>query len=141
MVGEVEEFLKECNIPDHKVWAMPAGDDRESLMESYGPVMNFVRDRGWRYTGRSILWPLIQKDAFSMKFKDTIGIYDNVFTKLECKALVNRFEEAHKEGLSYTGMSGDGGVNDYKKSNDYNILDTGREIDAPLSNLVLGKFK
>ena len=53
MVGEVEEFLKECKIPDHKVWAMPAGDDRESLMESYGPVMNFVRDRGWRYTGRS----------------------------------------------------------------------------------------
>ena len=53
MVDEVEEFLKECNIPDHKVWAMPAGDDRESLMESYGPVMNFVRDRGWRYTGRS----------------------------------------------------------------------------------------
>ena len=53
MVSEVEEFLKECNIPDHKVWAMPAGDDRKSLMESYGPVMNFVRDRGWRYTGRS----------------------------------------------------------------------------------------
>ena len=75
-----------------------------------------------------------------MKFKDTIGIYDNVFTKLECKALINRFEEAHKEGLSYTGMSGDGGVNEYKKSNDYNILDTGREIDVPFSNLVLGKF-
>jgi hypothetical protein len=32
---------------------MPAGDDRKSLFESYGPVMNFVRDRGWRYTGRS----------------------------------------------------------------------------------------
>ena len=30
MVGEVEEFLKKCNIPYHKVWAMPAGDDRES---------------------------------------------------------------------------------------------------------------
>ena len=53
MVEEVEEFLKECNIPDHKVWAMPAGDDRESLMESYPEVMNFVRDRGWRFTGRS----------------------------------------------------------------------------------------
>jgi len=53
MINEVEDFLKECNIPDHKVWAMPAGDDRESLMESYGPVMNFVRDRGWRFTGRS----------------------------------------------------------------------------------------
>ena len=53
MVDEVEDFLKQCEIPDHKVWAMPAGDDRESLMESYGPVMNFVRDRGWRFTGRS----------------------------------------------------------------------------------------
>jgi 7-carboxy-7-deazaguanine synthase len=53
MVNEVEDFLKECNIPDDKVWAMPAGDDRESLMESYPEVMNFVRDRGWRFTGRS----------------------------------------------------------------------------------------
>ena len=53
MVGEVEDFLKECDVPNDKVWAMPAGDDRESLMESYGPVMNFVRDRGWRFTGRS----------------------------------------------------------------------------------------
>ncbi len=53
MIEEVEDFLKECNIPDEKVWAMPAGDDRESLMVSYGPVMNFVRDKGWRFTGRS----------------------------------------------------------------------------------------
>ena len=53
MVGEVEEFLKDCEIPDDKVWAMPAGDDRDALFESYGPVMNFVRDRGWRFTGRS----------------------------------------------------------------------------------------
>ena len=53
MVKEVEEFLKDLKIPVHKVWAMPAGDDREALFESYGPVMNFVRDRGWRYTGRS----------------------------------------------------------------------------------------
>ena len=53
MVKEVEELIKELNIPDHKIWAMPAGDDRESLFQSYGPVMNFVRDRGWRYTGRS----------------------------------------------------------------------------------------
>ena len=53
MVNEVEDLIKELNIPDHKIWAMPAGDDRESLFKSYGPVMNFVRDRGWRYTGRS----------------------------------------------------------------------------------------
>ena len=53
MVGEVEELIKELNVPDDKVWAMPAGDDRESLMKSYPEVMNFVRDRGWRFTGRS----------------------------------------------------------------------------------------
>ena len=53
MVPEVEEFLKDLEIPNHKVWAMPAGDDRVSLMESYGPVMDFVRDRGWRFTGRA----------------------------------------------------------------------------------------
>lgn len=53
IIDEIEEFLSDLEIPDHKVWAMPAGDDRESLFKSYGPVMNFVRDRGWRYTGRS----------------------------------------------------------------------------------------
>ena len=53
VIDEIEEFLSDLEIPDHKVWAMPAGDDRESLFKSYGPVMNFVRDRGWRYTGRS----------------------------------------------------------------------------------------
>ena len=53
MVGEVEDLIKELNVPDDKVWAMPAGDDRESLMKSYPEVMNFVRDRGWRFTGRS----------------------------------------------------------------------------------------
>jgi len=53
MVQEVEEFLKELEIPDHKVWAMPAGDTRQELVQSYPVVMNFVRDRGWRFTGRA----------------------------------------------------------------------------------------
>ena len=53
MVPEVEEFLKECKIPNNKVWAMPAGDTREALIESYPIVMDFVRDRGWRFTGRA----------------------------------------------------------------------------------------
>jgi 7-carboxy-7-deazaguanine synthase len=53
IVSEVEDLIRELDIPLHKVWAMPAGDDRESLMESYPVVMNFVRDRGWRFTGRS----------------------------------------------------------------------------------------
>ena len=75
-----------------------------------------------------------------MKFKDTIWINDGVFTSEECKALINRFEDAHKKGLSYQGMSGDGGVNEYKKSNDYNILDTGQPEDIPLGNMVLSRF-
>jgi 7-carboxy-7-deazaguanine synthase len=51
--GEVWKFLDELQIPNDKVWCMPAGDDRESLMESYPVVMDFVRDRGYRFTGRS----------------------------------------------------------------------------------------
>ncbi len=53
MVAEVDEMIKELNIPVDKIWATPAGDDRESLFESYPVVMNFVRDKGWRFTGRS----------------------------------------------------------------------------------------
>jgi len=53
IVQEVEELVKELNVPNEKIWAMPAGDDRVSLMESYPIVMDFVRDRGWRFTGRS----------------------------------------------------------------------------------------
>ena len=53
MVPEVEQFLKDCDIPDYKVWAMPAGDNREALFESYPVVMDFVRDRGWTFTGRA----------------------------------------------------------------------------------------
>jgi len=77
MVGEVEEFNEQLidkllekgfgasewtesptkkemqNWLPSKIWAMPAGDTRESLQESYPVVMNFVRDRGWRFTGRA----------------------------------------------------------------------------------------
>ena len=53
IIQEVEELVKELNIPNEKIWAMPAGDDRVSLMESYPIIMDFVRDRGWRFTGRS----------------------------------------------------------------------------------------
>ena len=53
ILDEVEEFLKDCEIPDEKVWAMPAGDTRDALFDSYPKVMDFVRDRGWRFTGRA----------------------------------------------------------------------------------------
>jgi len=36
-----------------KTWCMPAGDDRESLFESYPVVMNMCRDKGYKFTGRA----------------------------------------------------------------------------------------
>ena len=53
MIDEVDEMIEKLNIPPEKIWAMPAGDDRKSLFESYPIVMNFVRDKGWRFTGRA----------------------------------------------------------------------------------------
>jgi len=44
---EVVDYLKS------KTWLMPAGDDRPSLMESYGPVMDLARDKGYKFTGRA----------------------------------------------------------------------------------------
>lgn len=35
-----------------KTWLMPAGATREALLESYGPVMNLARDKGYKFTGR-----------------------------------------------------------------------------------------
>lgn len=52
ILEELEELVKILDIPNEKIWCMPAGDDIPALLESYGPVMNFVRDRGWRFTGR-----------------------------------------------------------------------------------------
>lgn len=52
VLPEVLELVETLQIPDEKIWCMPAGDDIEALLESYGPVMDFVRDKGWRFTGR-----------------------------------------------------------------------------------------
>ena len=51
--GEVWKFLNELEIPNEKVWMMPAGDTREALFESYPVVMDFCRDKGYRFTGRA----------------------------------------------------------------------------------------
>ena len=72
-----------------------------------------------------------------MKFKDTIGIFENAFTEAECKAIMYKLEEGIKTGEAYKGKSGDG-VNDYKKSTDYNLLATDKDRDV--SNLVLDRF-
>ena len=51
--GEIYKFLEELEIPNEKVWMMPAGDTRDALFESYPVVMDFVRDKGYRFTGRA----------------------------------------------------------------------------------------
>ena len=50
--NEVVTFQKLMNIPNEKVWIMPAGDTREALLESYPVVMDFCRDNGYRFTPR-----------------------------------------------------------------------------------------
>ena len=73
-----------------------------------------------------------------MKIKDVIGIYPNAFKEAECKKLINNLEEAVKNGESYQGMSGDGGVNTYKKSTDYNILE--HDKHKLMSDIVMNRF-
>jgi 7-carboxy-7-deazaguanine synthase len=51
-LAEILNCIDELNIPSDKVWFMPAGDTRESLMVSYPKVMDWVRDNGFRFTGR-----------------------------------------------------------------------------------------
>ena len=51
--GEVWKFLNDLKIPNEKVWMMPAGDTREALFETYPVVMDFCRDKGYRFTGRA----------------------------------------------------------------------------------------
>lgn len=51
-LAEILDCIDELNIPSDKVWFMPAGDTREALMKSYPKVMDWVRDNGFRFTGR-----------------------------------------------------------------------------------------
>jgi 7-carboxy-7-deazaguanine synthase len=50
--NEVKMFLDEIDIPNDKVWIMPPGDNRDELIRVYPMVLNWVRDNGYRFTGR-----------------------------------------------------------------------------------------
>ena len=53
--GALEEILgciKVLDIPQDKVWFMPAGDSREALFKSYPVLFDWVRDNGYRMTWR-----------------------------------------------------------------------------------------
>jgi 7-carboxy-7-deazaguanine synthase len=51
-LGEIVDFIQMMDIPQDKVWFMPAGDTREALLKSYPKLMDWVRDNGFRFTGR-----------------------------------------------------------------------------------------
>ena len=51
-LAEIIDFLDIINVPNDKVWFMPAGDSRASLFKSYPLVFDWVRDHGYRMTWR-----------------------------------------------------------------------------------------
>jgi 7-carboxy-7-deazaguanine synthase len=51
--NEIEEFIKIHNIPNHKVWVMPAGDTIDKLQPNYSYVMEECIKRGYNFTGRA----------------------------------------------------------------------------------------
>jgi len=51
--NEIEEFIKRHNIPNHKVWVMPAGDTIDKLQPNYSYVMEECIKRGYNFTGRA----------------------------------------------------------------------------------------
>jgi 7-carboxy-7-deazaguanine synthase len=51
-LGEIEEFRVICNIPKEKTFLMPAGDNRETLFETYKITMEKCIQMGYNWTGR-----------------------------------------------------------------------------------------
>jgi 7-carboxy-7-deazaguanine synthase len=49
---EIMGCIKILDIPQDKVWFMPAGDSREALFQSYPRMFDWVRDNGYRLTWR-----------------------------------------------------------------------------------------
>ena len=49
-----------------------------------------------------------------MNFKDTIGIFDNVLSKTNCKRYIKRLEDAIKDGHAGPGMASSGLNEDVK---------------------------
>jgi 7-carboxy-7-deazaguanine synthase len=49
---EILGCIKVLDIPQDKVWFMPAGDSREALFQSYPKLFDWVRDNGYRLTWR-----------------------------------------------------------------------------------------
>lgn len=75
-----------------------------------------------------------------MNFKDTIGVYDNVISKTNCKRYISRIEEAIKNGHSVEGMASEGLNKDTKLSTDFNFLNFANNKDIKLVELITETF-
>ena len=51
-INEIEAFRVKLNIPKSKTYIMPAGDNRETLIEMYPKVFELCAETGYRMTGR-----------------------------------------------------------------------------------------
>ena len=51
-LAEILDCIERLEVPQDKVWFMPAGDSRESLFKSYPVLFDWVRDNGYRMTWR-----------------------------------------------------------------------------------------
>jgi 7-carboxy-7-deazaguanine synthase len=50
---EIKQIQTVLNIPNEKVWIMPAGDSRESVIPNYAYVLEECPKRGYNFTGRA----------------------------------------------------------------------------------------
>ena len=75
-----------------------------------------------------------------MQFKDTIGIFDNVLSKTNCKRYIKRIEEAIKEGKAEQGKSLRGVNEEVKSSVDFNFMNFANNKDLKLTELITETF-
>jgi hypothetical protein len=75
-----------------------------------------------------------------MNFKDTIGVYDNVLSKTNCKRYISRIEEAIKAGHAGVGKASSGEDSDIKVSTDFNFLNFSNNKDVKLVELITETF-
>lgn len=44
-------------------------------------------------------------ENFDLKFRDFVGIYENIFSREECNQVIESFEKYHRQGLTYSRSS------------------------------------
>lgn len=49
---EIKQLIRQLDIPNNKVYLMPAGDGRDQLIKTYPIVMEKCIEEGWNFTGR-----------------------------------------------------------------------------------------